>query len=346
MKIAIVTRYKNFPDNGAGGAETVQNMLKSVLEEAGHVVDVWGIDDAGSLKLSINPFLRTLIGECYITGQVFAAASKIHKYDLVIASGMYGFGIRHRSAVDLFHFSSYGYRENYLAIYPSLKKKIAFMRGIALEYLSARGKYVVCVSDYLKSFLERGGVRVDRVINNCIDPDKFRRDRNIIKNGKCLFVGRYDYYGKGFDILEKLAEKGVPIDCVTNIKPGKSLGFIGTVESGELVNLYNRYCIVIFPSRFESFGLVPLEAMACGTPVVMSDTGIGNHLKGIVPEFVVNGRDGDEVTKYAGQIELIMSKYNEYSEKAEKYAGKYYSYTRFRSEWLDLLKTLTAREGF
>jgi glycosyltransferase involved in cell wall biosynthesis len=45
----------------------------------------------------------------------------------------------------------------------------------------------------------------------------------------------------------------------------------GTVTDARLVELYNAADALIFPSFYEGFGWPPLEAMACGTPVVTSD---------------------------------------------------------------------------
>lgn len=45
----------------------------------------------------------------------------------------------------------------------------------------------------------------------------------------------------------------------------------GAVSETELVSLYQRADVVLFPSFYEGFGWPPLEAMACGTPVVTSD---------------------------------------------------------------------------
>jgi glycosyltransferase involved in cell wall biosynthesis len=45
----------------------------------------------------------------------------------------------------------------------------------------------------------------------------------------------------------------------------------GWVEKDELARLYRRAAAVILPSRYEGFGLPALEAMASGTPVVLSE---------------------------------------------------------------------------
>lgn len=56
----------------------------------------------------------------------------------------------------------------------------------------------------------------------------------------------------------------------------------GYVPDEHLVWLYNAAAVFLYPSFYEGFGLPPLEAMACGTPVIVSNGGA-------LPEVVGSG---------------------------------------------------------
>lgn len=48
--------------------------------------------------------------------------------------------------------------------------------------------------------------------------------------------------------------------------------FLRELPEADLPLMYNAADLFVFPSLYEGFGLPPLEAMACGTPVVTSNT--------------------------------------------------------------------------
>jgi glycosyltransferase involved in cell wall biosynthesis len=85
-----------------------------------------------------------------------------------------------------------------------------------------------------------------------------------------------------------------------------NITYIQRLGQSELVDVYNDMDLFIFPTtrKGESLGLVGLEAMACGVPVVA--------YKGNGPEtYIENGKSGFLVD--AGNVQLLTEKVKEYS---------------------------------
>lgn len=59
---------------------------------------------------------------------------------------------------------------------------------------------------------------------------------------------------------------------VQEIGAGSTVNFLGYVPQADLPFLYCGAVCFLYPSLYEGFGLPPLEAMACGTPVITSNT--------------------------------------------------------------------------
>ena len=86
---------------------------------------------------------------------------------------------------------------------------------------------------------------------------------------------------------------------------GNRIVFKGSVDQDTLKHYYSASDVFVFPSFYESFGLVVLEAMSCGLPVVASRVG------GVV-SFVRNGENGYLIPwrcpePYAEKIEVLLS---------------------------------------
>jgi len=89
-----------------------------------------------------------------------------------------------------------------------------------------------------------------------------------------------------------------------NLGLADRVNFTGLVEYEKLPDYYNAADVFVFPSYYESFGLAPLESLACGTPVVVTSVG---DLINIVREgetgYVLSD---NEPQRLAEKIELVL----------------------------------------
>ena len=98
----------------------------------------------------------------------------------------------------------------------------------------------------------------------------------------------------------------------SDISPQPSnIQFLGRVSDDELVRLYNQAACFVFPSLYEGFGLPPLEAMACGCPVLVSDIPVEREVCGDAAQYF-NPLDPQNIlhtiTQYLNDADVIKEK--------------------------------------
>ena len=81
---------------------------------------------------------------------------------------------------------------------------------------------------------------------------------------KLIIVGGDEESQKEIDILKRKAQELGILEKTE---------FLGTIKHERLPLYYNAADICVVPSYYESFGMVALESLACGTPVVATDVG-------------------------------------------------------------------------
>ncbi len=118
----------------------------------------------------------------------------------------------------------------------------------------------------------RGKYKIDRdfiLFVSTIEPRKnlpsllqaYRQLRNQYKRDELLVLAG----SKGW-LWEEVYE------TVERLNLEQYVAFLGRVPSADLVYLYNAARLLVHPSFYEGFGLTPLEAMTCGTPIIVSNT--------------------------------------------------------------------------
>jgi alpha-maltose-1-phosphate synthase len=175
-----------------------------------------------------------------------------------------------------------------------------------------RAERVIAVSAQMRAdILTHFQVAPERVvvIHNGVDAEAFRRTqarealaRHRVREPYVLFVGRISEQKGIFQLLEaarSLPEQVSLVLCASSPDTPELSARLEAAVAGrprvqwinamlpvpEVVQLYSHAAVFACPSIYEPFGLINLEAMACGTPVVASRVGG-------IPEVVVDGETG------------------------------------------------------
>jgi len=193
---------------------------------------------------------------------------------------------------------------------------------ISLAYRRCR---FAVLSESSKRDTVKLGIGPDRitVIPPGTDFDRFSPDASAVREPVVLHVGRLKRY-KAVDHLLRasrlLKERGVRFTTVIvgdgDDKPrleglaaklglGEQVRFTGFVTEAEKVNWYRRAAVLVENSVKEGWGLIVMEANACGTPVVVSDSpGLRDSSKDGVNGLVYKYGD---VPALAEKLEKLLS---------------------------------------
>jgi len=322
MRIAIVTSTFN----EVGGVEIFNNNIIRILRGAGHDVSRITLE-----CLDTKPEERE---RERVLGEYFNRLNNEKRYDVVICNGEFGYSVNHPKAINVFHGGYYGYA---LAVKDLVPEEITQerIRKSEMQRIAAEEKYVVTVSNFAKKMLEDFGMKVNQVINNSIDTSIFYHKNLEIEN-HALAISRGKYYEKGFDVLKRLAEKGIKMKLFSNLSIDlPNVENVGFVDNRELGIEYNQSQILLFPSRFEGGGLTNLEAMACGCPLITTPTGYGCDIRNEIPNFVAETFDG-----FMAKYLLVTNEREKYSEKALDYFNQFHNPKDFESKWISLVESI------
>ena len=301
--LQIAPIWERVPPTGYGGTEAVTSVLTDALVRAGHDVVLRASGDSLTLAELSSVYHRSL-----------RTAKDVRDgtpYDLVHAAQAIGhaadFDIVHNHAgepvmalaglVDVpmlstmhclitpdteivwRHYDGYYNTISHAqtGTVPSLQRpRHAGMVHNAIDvgsfpFSAAKGEYLLCINRVAPEKGTHLAIEVAR-----------RAGRKLLIAGKVDSVDR--------EYFETLVEPLID---------GRSVVFLGEADARLKRELYANAAAALMPITWdEPFGLVMVEAMACGTPVIAMD-------RGAVPELVVDGETGFVVADLASMVEAI-----------------------------------------
>ena len=158
--------------------------------------------------------------------------------------------------------------------------------------------YQCCLAQYSNLFVTTGWVRDSLVNDYGVAPERVTvcytgtghiRHLNLERDREhpvLLFVAKHNYLHKGaatvLHAFRRLRERhptaelvmvGPDPDVVGAMPDEPRVTFHAFLEWNQLEELFNRAWLFVMPSLYEPYGLVYLEALRCGVPVVCSSTG-------------------------------------------------------------------------
>jgi len=156
---------------------------------------------------------------------------------------------------------------------------------------------IIAVSNYTANSLQRVfNLSNVEVIHNWVETGTFTTDCSSEKDNtifKLLYVGNQSRR-KGWDLIPvimKTLGDSYQLSVTAGLRNRNTgncqnnIVQLGYLTTNDLVKAYQQCDALLFPSRFEGFGYVALEAMACGKPVITANNSS-------LPEVVAEGVTG------------------------------------------------------
>jgi glycosyltransferase involved in cell wall biosynthesis len=189
-----------------------------------------------------------------------------------------------------------------------------------------RGTPAIAVSESTKADMVRRGLSAERisVIPNGIDVERYTPDPTVrAERPTLLFLGRLKKYKRVdlvIDAVQVLAQRGVDVDLliagegeeqaalaerVRRLGLQDRVTLLGFLDEPTKLDVLRRAWVHVLTSRKEGWGISNIEAAACGTPSVASDS------PGL-RESVLDGKTGllvphGDVGALAGAIERLVT---------------------------------------
>ncbi len=202
------------------------------------------------------PYIYTVHDLAHITHPEFFPDGHVNRIKYLLEKGV-------QKSTHIISISEFT-KQDILANFDIPAEKITVIyNGLDTQYKQIKDK--LSVQQFLGKYeinspyiLYTGRIQARKNIVRLLQAFNLIKKKNKIPH-KLVIVGKPDWEYREFE------------DELKKIDMGDDIIQLGHVESEALPYLYNGADVFVFPSFYEGFGFPPIEAMACGTPVVCSN---------------------------------------------------------------------------
>ena len=302
MKVAMIsTPFEATPPVRYGGTERIVSLLTEGLVGRGHSVDLFATGDS-----STTSNLTSFFEKPFRPYNPAALVAHVVQSFRVIQEGRYD--IVHNHAMEYAFLSYFSNRP----MLTTMHNDGATDWAVPMLQAFADLRYVA-VSDKQAFNLRQIGVDVAARIYCALDLDKYSYS---YKEGRYLaFLGNMVKRKGAHNAILTAKKCGIPLKIggkTTDpeakeyfdgeLRPhidGKFIEFLGELNDQEKIELLKNASALLFPIEWEEpFGMVMMEAMACGTPVI-------GFNRGSVPEVVRHMTTGFVVDNADEMVEAV-----------------------------------------
>jgi len=290
MKIIEVT-HSFFPFSVGGRQEYVMNLVNSLSSK--HKIKIYTTSDSfrfykkkiRNAEVFYFPCIKFRVGHSfYRIPFLFFQFLMREDFDIIHAHDFLHFTSLIAAFVSRLRQKPLVITEHGYYASGSFMKFLTFLyKKVFVSFIANSAKKVIVASHFMKEEVSKKfGIPKNKieVIYPGIDVDQFKLGRS---QGYILFIGRI-VKEKGLHLLinaisnEKLVVVG-PVEereyfeKVRKASKGKNVVFKGKVKKEVLKSILSKSDFVVIPSLYEPFGIVAVEALASGKPVLASATG-------------------------------------------------------------------------
>ncbi|HIP47465.1 MAG TPA: glycosyltransferase [Lutibacter sp.] len=246
------------------------------------------------------------------------------------------------------------FTEHWTGYFHPKKSNLHFFKRFLLKLIASKSTFVVPVSNSLKEAMIKVGVKANyNVIGNAIDTNLFCVKEKTNSIYKILHISTLDNKHKNIvgllEVIKQISNKRNDFvfqiigdknlqktkELVERMEiPLKLIDFQGTQTPKQIAKHMQEANLYVSFSNYETFGVVYIEALATGTPVISTDTGI-------LMEFELN--DSYKITPIKDKEKLqfhiesyIEGNYKINTDIMREFAVKHFSYDAIAEQYSKL----------